>query len=128
MPRLLTRLLTALRRPIERREASRVVVGLWLAVHTVVVAGAPVVDGLAPHADRVVAHWEDSQDRSCPAQHDPDCQLCQVIQTPLAADAAEPQAVVPAPRVSGVLPCDAGLAVHDAARNGVPDPRGPPQQ
>ncbi|MEX2180808.1 MAG: hypothetical protein WD771_02090 [Gemmatimonadaceae bacterium] len=63
-----------------RGRCARVIAGLWLLAHVGVVAAVPVIDARAGHADRVVAHWEDANDTSCPAQHDlAACQLCQQV-------------------------------------------------
>lgn len=115
------------RRASGRGLRARLLVGIWLAVHALVALGLPVADGMLGHGDPVIAHWEDSQDTSCPPQHDAaTCQLCQQIVTSF--DDGRVQRVAPAKivRAAGMLPLDLGLGAYEAARRGAPDPRGPP--
>jgi hypothetical protein len=54
--------------------------GVWVVLHLLLVAGAPVLDAAVGHADQVVAHWEDADGGDCPASHGADqCQLCQSV-------------------------------------------------
>jgi len=127
MPSLSFLFLRRSRRALWRGAVARVVVGLWLAIHAAVAVAAPVADGMLGHGEPVVAHWEDSQDKSCPPQHDPaTCQLCQQIVTSLNDGPAERMAPVPVVRAAEVLPRALGLGAYEAARRGAPDPRGPP--
>lgn len=72
---------------------ARVLTGIWMVLHLLLVAGAPVADAAMGHADQVVAHWEDSEGGDCPTSHGAeDCQICQVVvkSRALAASAASP--------------------------------------
>lgn len=116
-----------MRRFPRRDGLARLVVRIWLAVHGLVVTGTPILDGVAGHADSVVAHWEDAQDTSCPPLHDPaTCQLCQQITTGVGEEARGQVAAVPAVRVAAVPAGHHGIGASEAALRGAPDPRGPP--
>lgn len=114
-------------RPFGRGGVARLVIGLWLAVHGLVVVGTPIVDALVGHADAVVAHWEDAQDTSCPPVHDPaTCQLCQQITTGVGGEAPGRPTPVAAVRAA-TFPADGHvIGACEAALRGAPDPRGPP--
>jgi hypothetical protein len=106
---------------------ARVVLGLWLAIHTVVIAAAPTADAVLGHADRVVAHWEDAQDTSCPPLHDPaTCQLCQQVSACFGADASGPASPAEIVRTASVLPRALGLHGRTTVHRGAGSPRGPP--
>lgn len=72
---------TVTERPAPRRRGlARALAGVWVLLHLLLVAGAPVLDAAVGHADRVVAHWEDADGSDCPASHGADqCQLCQSL-------------------------------------------------
>lgn len=74
----------AIHRPLTvalgRGRFARVLAGLWMSLFLLVAAGAPVVDGLFGHTDKVVAHWEAEGGSQCPPVHSTDdCQLCQNV-------------------------------------------------
>ena len=105
---------------------TRLIAALWLAAHVAVVAAVPVLDARAGHVDRVVAHWEDATDTSCPPQHDvAACQLCQQLvaagKAP-AASAGLAALVRPADRP----PPDVRERPHRAFAQAVPSTRAPP--
>lgn len=63
-----------------RGVVARALAGMLLVLQVFVVGAVPVLDAGADHADRVVVHIEDAQERDCPASHDADdCQLCQAL-------------------------------------------------
>lgn len=106
----------------------RVVIGAWLAVHAFVIAAAPVADAMAGHAEAVVAHWEDSQDTSCPPQHDPSaCHLCQVVTGTFGETISDRAGPARLARAGVALPRDAGEGAPPSALLGSPAPRGPPR-
>lgn len=127
LPIPLARTLSRTQRALRRGRFARLVVGVWLAVHAVVVAAAPVTDAMAGHVESVVAHWEDAQDTSCPPLHDPaTCQLCQHLNTSITDELADRAASVKVVRAAEVLPRGQGKRANEAALRGAPDPRGPP--
>ena len=126
---MLKSLRALLRRPrrLGRVDVARLVLGTWLAVHAVVVAGVPVADALAGHGRPMVAHWEDAQDTSCPPQHDPEtCQLCQQLTTALVVASTEPDAPAAVVRQGTRFPGDPGTARCDDGLRGFAVSRGPP--
>jgi hypothetical protein len=127
MPRQLPPTLRRTLRAARRRGFARLVLGVWLAIHGVVVAGAPAADAMLGHAESVVAHWEDAQDTSCPPLHDPaTCQLCQQVSTGFTDDLAGRHASVPVVRRAEILPRELQVGACDSAIRGASDPRGPP--
>jgi hypothetical protein len=59
---------------------ARLLAGVWMVVHLLIVAAVPVADAHMGHTDEIVAHWEDAEQSDCPASHPAgDCQLCQVL-------------------------------------------------
>lgn len=86
----------ALSPAFRRGPLARLLAGLWVVVHLLVVAAVPVADAFAGHADEIVAHWEDAEQSDCPAEHAAgDCQLCQLLVTgrALPASSATPSLV-----------------------------------
>lgn len=101
--------------------------GAWLAVHVLVLAVAPIADAQAEHAERIVAHWEDAQERSCPPLHDPAvCQLCQVVSATFGGTAGVALAPTSLVSVAAPRPRDREHVARAAALRGSPAPRGPP--
>ncbi len=120
---------TPLRTPpaLTRIGVVRVVVGVWLAIHTTVVAAAPIADARLGHAERVVAHWEDAQDTSCPPLHDPaTCQLCSQVSAAFAHAAADRVAPIEVVRAAAVCAPEPGHGAPRDLRPGAASPRGPP--
>lgn len=105
----------------------RALIGAWLAVHVVVIAAAPIADAVTDRSGAMVVHWEDSQDTSCPPQHDPEvCQLCQVVSTTFGCPGT-PDWVSARLRLAATPPpTDDGLDAQPLALRGSPHPRGPP--
>lgn len=62
---------------------ARAVAGVWMLLHLLVVAGVPVVDGLADHESPSAAHIEDLGNTECPTQHAGHgaCDLCQIVKS-----------------------------------------------
>jgi hypothetical protein len=77
---------------------ARAVAGVWMLLHLLVVAGIPVVDGLAEHDSPTVAHIEDLGNTDCPTQHAGHgaCDLCQIVKSGRVAVASVPGLPVPA--------------------------------
>jgi hypothetical protein len=105
----------------------RALMGAWLALHVLVVAAAPLADAQADRAERIIAHWEDAQERDCPPLHDPSaCQLCQVVSATFGGTAGAALAPIHLVHVAVPLPRDREYVALAAALRGSPAPRGPP--
>ena len=110
-----------------RSRIVRALMGVWLAIHVAIVAAAPIADAKADHAERIVAHWEDGQQRNCPPLHDPSaCQLCQVVSATFGGTAGASLAPVCLVSVVATLPRGHETVALAAALRGSPAPRGPP--
>jgi hypothetical protein len=84
---------------------ARVLATIWLFTYAALVAGVPILDAATDHSDRVVAHWEDANDSSCPPLHDPGaCLLCQQV------------------GAGGRIPAERQLVVARRAATGTPSP------
>lgn len=63
-----------------RGGSARVLTGVWMVLHLLLVAAAPAVDAGIGHTDPVVAHWEDADGSDCPTSHGAEeCQICHLV-------------------------------------------------
>ncbi|MCE9602607.1 MAG: hypothetical protein K8S21_10420 [Gemmatimonadetes bacterium] len=110
-----------------RSRFARALMGAWLAVQVLVVAAVPIADAQADHTERIVAHWDDAQERNCPPLHDPSaCRLCQVVSATFGGPAGPALAPVRLVAVAAPLPDERGISALAAALRASPRPRGPP--
>lgn len=109
-----------------RGPLARVLTGLWMALHLLVVAAVPLADAQTLHADEVVAHWE-SEGAECPTSHGADdCQLCQLLVAGRALPATATAPALPA-RPAARIPSGLELAAVAAAHLDGLGSRAPPR-
>lgn len=113
-------------RPLARGLFTRVFTACWLLLQVTVVGAVPLVDAQAGHAGRVVAHWEDASDTTCPPMHDTgDCQLCQ--QVTVVGTGASARNLLPPPNPVAQAPTpDAQTRVPRPVVTGAHSTRAPP--
>jgi hypothetical protein len=110
-----------------RGALARVLAGLWLVLHVFTVAGLPVADGFVDHGDAAVAHFEDADGGTCPADHGTQhCDLCQLLQAGSAFQcSADTLMDAPVTEADRRPAADVVLPRHAATRVGR-SPRAPP--